>query len=246
LLVNTRKFLIGGIYRSPNANNHQWTLLEQSFDQAFSQRVDNVFITGDFNINILKSPTNKITNLITSYNAEQLIDTPTHYTENSTSLIDLMIVKHKQHVLTSFVADPFIPDLVRFHCPIVSVLKVSKPVVNTYKRKIWLYDRGDYETYRSELNSIDWNSIIATNDSLDIIADSVCKVIISTATNNIPNKTVTIRLNEVPWMNNEIRRSIRQRKKTSQTSKTIKHRHCMAKIQNQEKRSDKTHSKIQK
>jgi len=88
LLVNTRKFLIGGIYRPPNANNHQWTLFEQSFDQAFSQRVDNVFITGDFNINILKSPTNKITNLITSYNAEQLIDTPTHYTENSTSLID--------------------------------------------------------------------------------------------------------------------------------------------------------------
>ena len=112
-------------------------------------------------------------------------------------------------------------SLVRFHCPIVSVLKVSKPVVNTYKHKIWLYDRGDYETYRSELNSIDWNSIVATNDSLDIIADSVCKVIISTATNNIPNKTVTIRPNEVPWMNNEIRRSIRQRKKLHKQAKQL-------------------------
>lgn len=221
LSVNKRNFLIGGLYRPPNANGQQWTLLEQSIDQAFSQTVDNVLITGDFNVNILTSPRNRMSNLVNSYNAEQLINTPTHFTEHSSSLIDLMIIKHKHHVLTSFVAAPFVPDLVRFHCPIVSVLKCSKPKVNTYKRKIWLYDRGDYQAYRNELNSVNWNAILDNNDTIDKIANSFCNVITTAATNTIPNKIVTIRPNDLPWINNELRRNIRKRTKLHTQAKRL-------------------------
>ena len=83
-----------------------------------------------------------LTYLLT-YNAEQLINTPTHFTEHSSSLIDLMFIKNSQHVLSSFVSDPFIPDLTR-HCPVVCVLKFTKQKKTIFPRKIWLYDQGDY------------------------------------------------------------------------------------------------------
>ncbi len=90
---NNQTILIGGFYRPPNSNNNYWNLLEESFDRAYNTLNDNIIITGDFNINVLGHQPSKIENLILSYNFTQLITEPTHFTEHSNSLIDLMIVK---------------------------------------------------------------------------------------------------------------------------------------------------------
>ncbi len=164
LHCNQRIILIGGIYRPPNANNTYWNLFEESIDRAFSQPCDNILVAGDFNINIQHSVSNKISRLIASYNAEQLINEPTHFTEQSSSLIDLMFIQNIHHVITSFVADPFIPDVIRFHCPIVTVLKFDKPKNNMYKRRIWLYDRANFDEYREILKNHNWNDLLATDD----------------------------------------------------------------------------------
>ncbi len=154
---------------------------------------------------------NKISRLITSYNAEQLISSATHFTEHSCTLIDLMIVKHSHHIITSFVADPFVPDLLRYHCPIVSVLKLNKPTSSAYKRKIWLYDKGNYEEYRRLLSSTNWQDILNTVN-IDTTADLLTNAINNAASQSIPNKVVTIRPNDIPWLNNSIRKLIRKRK----------------------------------
>lgn len=97
--------------------------MEHSDDKAFNEQYDNILVTGDFKIDISASPSKKMSRLIASYNAEQLIRSPTHITEHSSKLIDLMLVIHPHHSVSSFMADPLIPDLKRFRCPIVSVLK---------------------------------------------------------------------------------------------------------------------------
>ncbi len=81
LHIDHRKLLLGGIYRPPNSNNTEWNLLEESIDRAFNQPADNILVTGDFNIDILNGTPNKINRLITSYSAEQLITTATHFTD---------------------------------------------------------------------------------------------------------------------------------------------------------------------
>lgn len=217
--VSQRKLLIGGIYRPPDANNTQWLNMEHSIDLAFNQHFDNIIVTGDFNINVSASPNNRMDRLIDSYNAHQLITSPTHFTEHSRTTIDLIFVKNHQHVLHSFVAAPFIPDLIRFHCPIVSVFKFSKPIQSSFKRHIWLYDKGDYPTYRNLLQSTDWASILANND-MNSIAINIADSITSAASKSIPNKTVIIRSTDVPWMNNNIRQMIKKRNKIHQTAKS--------------------------
>ncbi len=107
LQFNNKTFLIGGIYRPPDSNNNDWVLLEESIDRAFNQVCENIIVAGDFNINVLNSNTNKMSRLISSYNADQLISSPTHFTETSSSLIDLIFVKDTRHIITSFCSGPF-------------------------------------------------------------------------------------------------------------------------------------------
>ena len=83
--IDHRKILIGGIYRPPDSNNTQWLNMEQSLDQALDGLFDNILVTGDFNIYLLTNHSNRLTHLMDSYNTVQLITTPTHFTEHSSS-----------------------------------------------------------------------------------------------------------------------------------------------------------------
>jgi len=60
LSTGKHRFLLGGVYRPPDANNDYWTLLEHNLDQAFTLPYDNIIITGDFNMNVLSQTPNKI------------------------------------------------------------------------------------------------------------------------------------------------------------------------------------------
>ena len=70
---------------------------------------------------------NKMKDLIQNYNLKQLIQEDTYFTENSSSLLDLILVLNSSNILTSGVVDYFIPDQIRFHCPILVILKFLHP-----------------------------------------------------------------------------------------------------------------------
>ena len=215
--LSRKKLLVGGFYRPPNSNNNHWNLMEHSFDQAFNQTVADILIAGDFNIN-QTMPSNKLSNLIKSYNAHQLINNPTHFTENSNSIIDVFIVKHAHNVISSFVSDPITTALTRYHCPIACVLKFTKPKTSNYKRHVWLYDRGDYNEFRNKLQSINWENTLNSNN-IDQTASTISDTIISAASQTIPNKQVTIRPDDIPWINNTIRKQMNTRNKIHKRAK---------------------------
>lgn len=218
ITVKSRKLLIGGFYRPPDANNNYWQLIEHSIDQAFSVNCDNIIVTGDFNINV-QHTSNKLSRLISSYNGHQLINSPTHFTETTSSTIDIIFVKSADNVIKGFVSDPFIPNLTRFHCPVVCVLKCNKSKPSNYKRRIWLYDQGNYDEFRNQLSSKDWSFI--NNDNTDAVADEIADTILKCASNTIPNKIVTIRPNDLPHINNNIRKLIKTRRKLHSIAKRV-------------------------
>ena len=122
ILLVSKQFVLKYVFASENyllvgftVLLTQTTHMEHSLDQAFNQHIDNnILVTGDFNININSNPSNRISRLIVSLNSEQLINSPTYFTERSSSLIDLMLIKHSTQIMSSFVADPFVPNRVRF------------------------------------------------------------------------------------------------------------------------------------
>ena len=59
---------------------------------------------------MFSSENKKIKELINQYNLKQIITESTHFTENSSTLIDLFLIRNKANILYSEVTDPFIPD----------------------------------------------------------------------------------------------------------------------------------------
>ena len=80
-----------------------------------------------------------------------------------------------------------------------------------FKRRIWLYDRGNYNQYREKLQRVDWDELINFANSLDDLCESFSNVKFQAAGESIPNKIITVRKTNPPWMNGAIHRAIRKR-----------------------------------
>jgi hypothetical protein len=75
---------------------------------------------------------------------------------------------------------------------VIGFLNAPKPVSKSFKRKIWLYNQGDFDEYRRLLSLTDWESIFSI-DEIDKITTDISNTILSAAEATIPNKLVTIR-----------------------------------------------------
>ena len=86
----TKKNLLGTFYRPPNSTQDVLTSIEDSISLAYDTNIQNVLITGGFNLDVLKSPFNKkVFDLCQHFSLHQLINEPTRHTESSSSVIDL-------------------------------------------------------------------------------------------------------------------------------------------------------------
>jgi hypothetical protein len=69
---------------------------------------------------------NKMSNIFVKYNMIQFINEPTHFTENSSSCIDLISSTDPNVIDLIHVGQPFLNVNVRYHCPIYGIFKVPK------------------------------------------------------------------------------------------------------------------------
>ena len=101
-------------------------------------------MTGEFNINQLNNTINdKIGSLLTQFSLHQFISEPTYVTEHSSSLLDLILVSNQLSVLFTDVGVPLL-EQVKYHLPVIGLLHHSSKPSTSYKRKIFLHDKGDF------------------------------------------------------------------------------------------------------
>ena len=89
---------------------------------AYSTTYENIMVLGEFNMNTLIVNNNKIKDLMQEYSMKQLIIEPTNFTEHSSTLIDLILVRNTSNILTSGVIDTYKPNQVRYQshwCPLL-------------------------------------------------------------------------------------------------------------------------------
>lgn len=213
ILVRSKKILLGGFYRPPDSNTDYFNLIVESIDRAYNLNISDIIITGDFNCDMFSNHGNKIRDLMHQFNLHQLINEATNFTEHSSSLLDLFLVRNSSNILMSGVIDTFIPDQRRFHCPIIALLKFTRPSLKSFKRRIWNYQRANFDLFRDNLSNYDWNHL---TDSTDFDSDvkHFTEAILKAGEQSIPNKIVTIRPFEHPWITSRIKNLIRQRKRT--------------------------------
>ena len=186
--------------------------IEDSIGLAFDTNIQNILLTGDFNIDTLKENSNKkIRDLCQQFNFDQLINAPTHYTENSSSIIDMIFTSNKNNIILSGVGEPFLEQNIRYHCPVCCVLNFIKPASPSFKRKVYLFDRGDYESFSNDLISTNWETL--KNNNIDIYAENVTEKITSLTDKHILNKTIKFCKTDPPWLTTNIKKLLRKKKR---------------------------------
>ena len=93
-LSNNRNVLYGVSYRPPNLSAMYTSLLEDSIGLAVDMNITDIIITGDFNLNRMDQyHYRKADSVCKHFNLTQCIEDPTHFTEISLSVIDLLFGK---------------------------------------------------------------------------------------------------------------------------------------------------------
>ena len=83
----------------------------------------------------------------------QIIRDPTHFTENSHTLLDLIIVNNVENG----VGDNILPSNIRYHCPIYCAPKLPKPCTKSFTRRVWLFSNNNFDTYKTILRNQNWD-----------------------------------------------------------------------------------------
>ena len=136
LNIRNRKLLVGTFYRPPNSSPIVLSNIENSIGLAVDTRIADIVITVDLNFNVINpSSANKILDICKQYNL-QLMKEPTHFTDYSSSLIDLILVSNLQSFELSGVGEQFLSQDIRYQCPIFSIFRLKKAVQNAFKRDI--------------------------------------------------------------------------------------------------------------
>jgi hypothetical protein len=83
---------------------------------------------------------------------------------------------------------------------VIGLLHHSSKPSTSYKRKIYLYDKGDFDSYRKQLTDVDWETMFG-HDDIDTIVDIKTHTILKhIADNIIPNRFIMVRNDSRPWI----------------------------------------------
>ena len=218
LTLKHKHILFGLFYRPPNSDSTYFTSTEDSIHLAVDTGIQDVVVTGDFNFNMLSAQLSaKIKNLYEEFSLTQTINQPTHFTEPSSSLLDIILTINDNHLIFSGVGDPFLSQDLRYHCPVFGVLNFSKPRGKSYVRTSWSYDRGDYNLLKQKASLTDWESFYDTD--INKHALGITNHITDITKECIPNRVTRIRPCEPAWITSHIKNLIRRRKRAYRKAK---------------------------
>ena len=158
----------------------------------------------------------------------QTINAPTHFTEHSSSLIDIILTNNENHLVYTEVGDPFLNQEVGDHCPVFGILNFTKPKRKSYLHYTWSYDQGDYNLLREKAATTNWEKIYdqGVNKHVKKITGHIIDISIAC----IPNRPIRIRPDEPSWMNTNIKHYIRLRKRVYRKAKRTNTTHHWTKF----------------
>ncbi|XP_071123950.1 uncharacterized protein [Mytilus edulis] len=203
-----QNFLLCHSYRPPNADTDFWARLNHAIETAF-QFNENIVITGDLNSDLFNVNNNKLIDTMDLFNLRNVIDKATRVTDKSSTLLDPIIISDCMSYYLSNVLD--IPSNISDHNAAVIFLECPSSMSRTFKREVWIYDKMDKDKFLKKMNETDWYALLPDDKDVNELCEIFTVTFLNIARECIPTKQVTIRKNDKPWFNSELRREIRTR-----------------------------------
>ena len=206
IVIKNEPFLIGSFYRPPSSLVPYWRLIDESIKQAMSTPTK-IFILGDFNSNYLAVPMcPHLLNLIQFNNLTQLVTDFTRIEDDKKSCIDLILTSCPNLVSGVEV----LPEICSDHKVSCAKLKLQNKRHTYYKRTLMVYSKLNKEMYLERLRDTNLLDII-NNSPIEESARKFSECLLENAKLCMPIKTITLRDNSAPWINEYIL-NLRQQK----------------------------------
>lgn len=201
LKVNGKKVAIGTAYRPP------WLDVELFLD-ALTDTVnsvsccDNIIVLGDFNINMLSTNDNKTKNLLTvlrCLNLSQIVTSPTHFTNTSQSLIDVVCTDLvARHVVVEPVGSLF------GHSFVICEFSVKRDKYTPHAVTYRPLKNIDLVSFSRDIELFHWDHISSCSDVNDMV-HMFNEIVLTLFDLHAPIKTCTIKERHYPWITDNVK-----------------------------------------
>lgn len=105
----------------------------------------------------------KIKDLCEQHSLNQTIDEPYYFTEYSSSLLDIILLDNIDHLIFTGIADPFLTQEIRYHCPIYEMFNFKMHKHKSIFRHTWSFERGEYNSLRQKASITNWDTFFDTD-----------------------------------------------------------------------------------
>ena len=245
LFVNKKTHFVASWYRPPvdghlpvSDNGNDLLNSLEKFDNLFREQLDKIkninkgnkppliHVLGDFNFRDIVWPDRLsksgsslsqtegqiLIDIMNDHGLEQLVNFPTR--ERNT--LDLILTS-----LPGQFVDIHSPDKLSDHDIVSGTLKIAIPPIKKPRRKVYRYQKGDYESMRAETLKFakeryfnGYSDTRSVQENFNLITSFIQE----SADKHIPSKT-SRSVSSVPWITPEIRRKIRRKNATHAKAK---------------------------
>ena len=240
IALKEQSILVAAVYRPPSSGDEIIHYLDSSAMQKLDDfKAKSLCFVGDFNVHhqdwlgshFTDRPGKLLLEVCNSLNLRQAVTEPTRLDQ----ILDLVITDLP--VTCTTLANCGSSD----HNPVL--FQIKKPVYceKPYRRKVWKYNHADFWGMRGHFSNYDWDAVFESNDPEECCTQ-VTKVITDAMDMFIPNKSVTNKVTDKPWFNDQCRRLTAKKrrvfniKKKNPSDMNIK---AFQKVQKEYKRAEK-------
>jgi hypothetical protein len=189
--------------------------LQNCLDRIYLEPNTFVVLLGDFNAHFDESSVSPSTDFgarlyswMECNSLYQVIKEPTRVTSHSATLLDLIITNYPGYFVFS---DVLSPPSGCDHSFVYARINVFPEKQKCYKRRIWDFSKIDYTVLHTNLLNINYEDICMNTDNIDDLYCKWYETFREALEFSIPNRIVTIRPRDKPWMSSDIRKAIRKR-----------------------------------
>ncbi|CAG4961356.1 unnamed protein product [Colias eurytheme] len=207
LNIRCKKLVIGTAYRPPWLNVDTFVNAIHESVASFSW-ADNTIVMGDFNINFADKSTigyRKLLEFLTMTSLTQIINQPTHFTDHSETIIDLICTDiNVQRISVNHIND------LSHHAFVSCELYIAKDKCIPLKIQYRPIKDINMELFETAMSSINWDAIIDHQDINNFVSN-FNSIILSIYDCLAPIKHFLVKNQNYPWITYNIRLLMRRR-----------------------------------
>ena len=208
LVLNRATVLIGVMYRPPTCSLTETVTQCHAILSEVTPIFDNIMITGDVNVNMLK-PDNLISECFDSYGLAQVVDEPTRVTQTTATLLDpIFINSHDMIKAKGIINSDFISDHSLVFCEVSLASSESAQKMYTYR----CFKHFNELAFHEDMRRVSWDDIYYINN-IDNKITFLTDNLLSIFNVHAPIRTVRLSRAPAPWLTDALKIILKERDK---------------------------------